>query len=136
MEFSGWVELNNYYVNTTHNFVEFNISQPGIYGVSGKIILTEPPPKPPYILTVKQKMAIAFAKDVCNQIDFTGFVNKTKVENTFIMLVENGLIDKPTWKPEAKIAENYMSQLEELYGLNLQHYPTVEGRIWLLYMFT
>ena len=136
MEFSGWVELNNYYVNTTHNFVEFNISQPGIYGVSGKIILTEPPPKPPYTLTVEQRVAIAFAKDVCNQIDFTGFVNKIKVENTFMMLVENGLIDKPSWKPEAKIAETYMNQLEEFYGLNLQHYPTVEGRIWLLYMFT
>jgi hypothetical protein len=92
-------------------------------------------PTPPLvILTPEQKAAISHAKEVVEQIDVTGVIKKESVEEAFNTLLENNLLSKPDFEYEPVVAEDFLTKLKKIYGENLERYPTVEGRIWLLYM--
>ena len=86
------------------------------------------------IYTPEQKEAINYAKDVCEKIDETRTVNMEEVKAAMRKLVENRLMDEPTFSFSKKIAQKLRVQLQQLYGENLEKFPTPEGRIWLLYM--
>ncbi len=88
------------------------------------------------ILTPEQKEAIKEAKKVVEEIDEKGEVDLGRVEEAFEKLVENNLISKPTFTFTPETAQKLFERLQEIYGPNLEKYPTPEGRIWLLYMLT
>jgi hypothetical protein len=99
-----------------------------------KIDVDMKPTPPLVILTPEQKAAISHAKEVVEQIDVTGVIKKESVEEAFNTLLENNLLSKPDFEYEPVVAEDFLTKLKKIYGENLERYPTVEGRIWLLYM--
>ena len=109
---------------------------PEAYSKGYFLRLAQPPIPPIVILTPEQKAAIAKAEEVCSQIDTTNVLDKTSISEAFQTLTDNGLISMPTFTFQENIRQNYLNTLQKIYGENLQHYPTVEGRIWLLHMLT
>ena len=85
------------------------------------------------VYTPEQIEAMNYAREVCKKIDETG-LDMNAVRNAVNRLKANGLISKPNFSFEPKVAQSFYTMLEALYGSNLQRYPTPEGRLWLLYM--
>lgn len=56
------------------------------------------------------------------------------VKDGFEILLDNNLITEPAYTIQADIAGNLLATLQSIYGENLEQYPSVEGRIWLLYI--
>lgn len=83
-----------------------------------------------FILTTQQLQAIEYADDVCSN----GYINKDNVNDAMKRLVENNILDEPIFTYSEDARSPFLSQLQELYGDELERYPTVEGRIWLLNM--
>jgi hypothetical protein len=50
------------------------------------------------------------------------------------MFVDAGVLSRSNFTFDPNTARQLLNQLEGYYGADLQRYPTLEGRIWLLYM--
>ena len=62
-----------------------------------------------------------------------GFVD---IADAFDQLVDVGLLRPPSWTFDPDAASQFLAALESVYGENLVNFPSVEGRVWLLYMLT
>jgi hypothetical protein len=73
------------------------------------------------------------ATEVGEEFDYNhdGMVD---VADAFDQLVDAGLLRQPSWGFDPDAASNFLAVLESVYGENLVNFPSVEGRVWLLYM--
>jgi len=56
------------------------------------------------------------------------------VADAFDQFVDVGVIGEPGYSFEPQIADSFLASLQAQYGENLEKFPSVEGRVWLLYM--
>jgi len=60
-----------------------------------------------------------------------GFVD---IADAFDQLRNAGLLRTPSFTFDPDAASNTLMALQSVYGANLESFPSVEGRVWLLYM--
>jgi hypothetical protein len=58
------------------------------------------------------------------------------IADAFDQLVDAGLLWTPSFTFDPDAASNTLMALQSVYGANLESFPSVEGRVWLLYMLT
>lgn len=87
-----------------------------------------------HVYTPTQQAALSECENILSEIDATGIVNQNSVIEAFGTLADNGLISEPAFTFEPSVSEGLLARLQELYGPNLENYPTDEGRVWLLRM--
>ena len=58
------------------------------------------------------------------------------IADAFDQLVDAGLLRTPSFTFDPDVASNMLTALESVYGANLVNFPSLEGRVWLLYMLT
>jgi parallel beta-helix repeat protein len=58
----------------------------------------------------------------------------TNIADAFDQFRDVGLLRRPSWSFDPDAASEHLAVLESVYGANLENFPSVEGRVWLLYM--
>lgn len=112
----------------------------------GGEITLPPPPETNTEVYVREKLADEITKLPIEELkmgvpanvtgphfDYDGD-GKVTVHDALKALMDAGLIKVPPPKVDPRISEALLHILQLLYGENLERYPSVEGRVWLLAM--
>jgi len=58
------------------------------------------------------------------------------IADAWNQLRDAGLVQTPSFTFDPDAASGFLAMLQSMYGANLESFPSVEGRVWLLYMLT
>ncbi len=105
------------------------------------IILPTPPPPPSTSpgadRSPEQDATISYAADILAGAgeDYNGD-GVVDIADAFQALVDIGILTPPSHPLDPTLAARLLAQLSEpsMYGADLWRYPSVEGRVWLLYV--
>ncbi len=73
------------------------------------------------------------ANEIGPQLDVNGD-GKVTIQDALQALMDAGMIKTPPPKVQPVIAKALLAVLQSLYGENLENYPSLPGRVWLLAM--